>query len=86
MFRADVVKAWVLGVLVFFTTQALEPLLDGGAQATVAGLAIAVYLLVALHTLDLKLPTRKVPEERPSAVRARLEAVNRHKNKPPHQP
>ncbi|MCW2763875.1 MAG: hypothetical protein JWR85_4076 [Marmoricola sp.] len=79
MFRADVVKVWVLGVLVFFTTQALEPLLDSGAQAMMAALAIAVYLIVALYTFDPKLPTRKPKDERPSAVRARLEAAQRRK-------
>jgi hypothetical protein len=88
--RPDIVTRYIrcgfTAALIFFVYEALEPVVDGSAQEWLSRVAILLYLFVALWVFDWDLPARKPKEERPSAVRARLEAVNRRKNKPPHQP
>jgi hypothetical protein len=75
MINRATVNIWVLGVLVFFTLDALQDQIHGDALGYVTGVAIAVYVLVALWTFDVSLPIRRRPEKPHSAVRARVEAA-----------
>lgn len=76
MFRQSVIKAWVAAVLVYFAVSALSHVVDGVAELALTIGVCAFYGLVLGYSL---IPPREISPERPSAVRARIEAAQRRR-------